>query len=249
MEFKTVIITMISAPNPNADEVKLSVSLSGDPRQQIPIYEDPRRACTFFFTVDKAVAPSLCLKFQIDRANSTCLEKDVGTVDVPVGDLFVNGSSGDVRQEALSYQVRSSSGETKGVLGFYCQLVTSYPAAAASHASRSVAAYPPPTHGAPPPPLGYAPAAYPPAGGISAPPAAYPYWYPAPPPAAYTPPPTAYPPPPTAYPYWYPAPPPAGYPHAGCTPPGHGSSGSNGFVLTLVGQLLANVISQALFGG
>ncbi|KAI6684674.1 hypothetical protein NL676_030587 [Syzygium grande] len=121
MEFWTLMITMISAPNPKADDVYLFVSLSGDesnPKQHIPIYEDPRWAYTFFFTVDKAVAPSFCLKFQIEKANSTCLEKDAGKVDVPVGDLFVKGSAGDVKPEALSYVVRSSSGRPRAFSDF-----------------------------------------------------------------------------------------------------------------------------------
>ncbi|KAI6684554.1 hypothetical protein NL676_030467 [Syzygium grande] len=203
MEFWTLMISMISAPNPKADDVCLFVSLSSgesNPKQHIPIYEvgstDPRWAYTFFFTVDKAVAPAFCLKFQIEKANSTYLEKDVGKVDVPVGDLFVKCSAGDVKLEALSYEVRSSSGETRGVLRFYCQLlppqlVTSYPAAAAPPASKLAAAYPPP-----PPPLGYQPGAYPPEAAYPPPQAPY-----HPPPAAYPPPPAAtYQPPPAAYP-------------------------------------------------
>ncbi|KAI6684676.1 hypothetical protein NL676_030589 [Syzygium grande] len=110
-ELWTLEITMISA----MDDVCLIVSLSGDQsklKQSHPVHKhgstNPWFGHTFVFPVDKAEAPSGYLKFKIEKANRTCLEKDVGEVDVPVRDLLVEAGPGDVKPKVLSYECPAS---------------------------------------------------------------------------------------------------------------------------------------------
>ncbi|KAF8038508.1 hypothetical protein BT93_B1147 [Corymbia citriodora subsp. variegata] len=106
-------------------------------------------------------------KLNIKKAKLTCLDEDAGEVHVPIRDLLRNAAAGHVKSEVLRYEVKSSSGETEGVLQFYCELVpppakkvgepvTVSPAATAPLASYMAAADPPPT-GAAPPPSWYSP--------------------------------------------------------------------------------------------
>ncbi|XP_056165262.1 protein SRC2 homolog [Syzygium oleosum] len=104
------------------------VSLCGDQRykkkQRTPVHEDggtsPRwdHALADPFTVDVAAASAghLNLKLKIKTRRTVKNNKDVGWVDVPVGELLEEGDDGEPR--ATSYAVSLPSGGTRGFLEF-----------------------------------------------------------------------------------------------------------------------------------
>ncbi|XP_057792185.1 protein SRC2 homolog [Salvia miltiorrhiza] len=200
MEYRRLNITVLSAQGLkdvnhfSKMDVYADVSIAGYPqsRQRTPIDKNsgtsPKWNHRMEFIVDEPylTKPGLSLLFQIRTQSTFGPDKDIGSVTVPVHDLFTPASASADR--TLDYQVVTPSGKPKGTLKFsykFGEKFTHQPET--KRAAEPVTAYPPPQYAYPPAqhPAGYGygqgyPAA-PPAGygygqgHAAAPPAGYGY--------------------------------------------------------------------------
>ncbi|KAL3843950.1 hypothetical protein ACJIZ3_001353 [Penstemon smallii] len=220
MEYRPLNISVISAEgikdmNVFAKmDVYTEVSLAGYPKSKKRTFVDkdcgtsPKWNHHMEFVVDEPylTKPGLSLVFQLMAESAVRSDKEIGSVTVPVDDLFQGNSSNE--DKTSEYQVRTASGKAKGTLKFAYNFGEKFtqqdekkkqadkPAMSYQnkHTDQPVTAYP--AGGAPPAP-------YPGMG--------YPPQYQTPPPGAYPGyPPQQGPPPPAGYGYQGP-PPPAGY--------------------------------------
>ncbi|XP_048136621.1 uncharacterized protein LOC125315502 [Rhodamnia argentea] len=141
----SVDITMISATNLKACNVRLAASLSGDQsdnKQRTPVHKKGSTANTwkdhtFKFTVREAAPLGTRLKFKIEKKEPFlnpffCFKKGsffgrkttyvVGEVDV-----LLYGRAGDMNPTVRSCEVRSSSLETVAVLKFSYKFSEQFP--------------------------------------------------------------------------------------------------------------------------
>lgn len=227
MECRPLDITLISATDLkdvnllSKMDVYAVVSLSGDSsvaksKQKTPVDKDsgpnPRWNYSMKFTIPDAAAKQNHLTLKIKLVSDRKFgDKEIGEVKVPVKELLDSYASSETSEKLVSYNVRLSSGKSKGTLSFSYKFGEKFtaPVYQQSHkkALEPVTAYPPTAHAGPSYAYPAQPAGYPPA-------VAYPY---APPTQAgygYQPPPVAapgygYPPYPAAQPgYGYAMPPP-----------------------------------------
>ncbi|XP_073308992.1 protein SRC2 homolog [Primulina huaijiensis] len=183
--------------------------------------------------------PGLSLLFQIKAESTIGSDKEVGSVTIPLDDLYKNNPSGD---KVVEYQVRTSSGKPKGSLKISYSFGEKFTqqTEAKKHTEEPMMAYPaapgagPSYPPQPYPGMGYPPQ-YPPAAGYPGYPPQGGYGYQAPPQGAY-----GYQPPPQGYGY------PAGY---AAYPPGQnpkknkmGMGGMGGMGMGLGAGLLGGLL-------
>ncbi|XP_073025455.1 protein SRC2 homolog [Primulina eburnea] len=127
MEYRRLNITVISAEGLkdvnmfSKMDVYTVVSIEGYPQSKKKTLVDkdcgthPKWNHRMEFIVDEPylTKPGLSLLFQIKAEGTIGSDKDVGSVIIPIDDLYRSNSSGDKVDE---YQVRTSSGKRKGSL-------------------------------------------------------------------------------------------------------------------------------------
>ncbi|KAG9443761.1 hypothetical protein H6P81_015101 [Aristolochia fimbriata] len=259
MEYRPLEITIVSAKDLkdvnvfSKMETYAVVSLGSDPRtaQRTRTDKEGGKSPTWNFpvkfSVDEAAAQQNRLSLRVlIRAERSLGDRDVGEVHVPVKELLDSPGDGKAPQ-FVSYQVRRSSGRSKGVLNFsykFGEKITAplaEPPSFAPPVSKSdepVMAYPPGSSSGyqyPPPPHG---GGYPPA---AAAPAGYSY---VPPPPGYG---YGYPPPPQ-HGYGYPPPPQHGYGYPGQVVQPQGAPRKNKLGMGLGAGLLGGALGGLLIG-
>ncbi|KAH6772506.1 hypothetical protein C2S52_004693 [Perilla frutescens var. hirtella] len=205
MEYRKLNITLLSAQGLkdvkkfSKMDVYADVSIAGYPqsRQRTPVDKNsgtsPKWNHRMEFVVDEPylTKPGLSLLFHL-KTESTFGDKDIGTVTVPIHDLFRPDSTAADR--VVDYQVVTTSGKPKGTLKFSYRFGEKFThhQPEVKRSDEPVTAYPPPQYaypagqhpGAayPPPPqaaAGYGYGAYPQASGYGqgyqAPPPGYGY--------------------------------------------------------------------------
>ncbi|PIN07907.1 hypothetical protein CDL12_19518 [Handroanthus impetiginosus] len=214
MEYRPLKITVIKAEG--IKDVKLfskmdvyaEVSIAGYPQSKKRTFVDknsgtnPKWNYKLEFIVDEPylTKPGLSLLFQLKDESTFGSDKEIGSVTVPIHELFRPDSNED---RVVEYQIHTPSGKPKGTLKFSYhfgekftqqqaeakrhvdQPVTAYPAAPYSSAPYPGNGYPPqypPHHQYAPPPPGYG--AYPQTSGYGYQPPPPGYGYP---PAGYAP--------------------------------------------------------------
>ncbi|KAI3445353.1 hypothetical protein Pfo_002018 [Paulownia fortunei] len=181
MEYRPLNITVISADG--LKDVKLfskmdvyaEVSIAGYPQSKKRTFvdkncgTDPKWNHRMEFIVDEPylTKPGLSLLFQLKAERSFGSDKEIGSVTVPVHELFKPDSEAEDR--VVEYQLHTTSGKPKGSLKFSFRFgekftqqveakhradepVTAYPAAAPYASGSGYAAGPHPGVGYPPPP-------------------------------------------------------------------------------------------------
>ncbi|PIN09272.1 hypothetical protein CDL12_18139 [Handroanthus impetiginosus] len=276
MEYRPLNITVIKAEG--LQDVKLfskmdvyaEVSIAGYTQSKKMTFVDknsgtsPKWNCKMEFIVDEPyrTKSSLSLLFQLKAQHTLGSDKEIGSVTVPINELFRPDSNED---RVVEYQIHTPSGIPKGTLKFsyhFGEKFTQQQAEAKRHVDKPVTGtlaaphweapypangyppqYPPPQqYPPPPPPPGYG--AYPQTSG---------YGYQLPPPGyGYPPPGYAHPPPGYGYPPpGYAHPPPAyGYPPPGYAPYGEpnkmgmGSGPGLGLRPVLLGLVMGEMASD-----
>ncbi|CAL5198873.1 unnamed protein product [Lathyrus oleraceus] len=162
MDYKTLQLNLASAKDLNnvnlfsKMQVYAVVSISGDPvnneRTKTPLDREggPNPAWNFSvkLTFNESLARQnrLTLEINLRCSGSLAIDKDVGSVQVPLGELLKQTGDGKTFQH-VSYQVRKPSGKPKGSFNFSYKVtdplnqkaepvtVTGYPSPAVGSAS------------------------------------------------------------------------------------------------------------------
>lgn len=215
MEYRPLNITVVSAEGIkdvnhfSKMDVYAEVSIAGYPQSKKKTFVDkncgtsPKWNHRMEFIVDEPylTKPGLNLLFQLKADSTFGSDKEIGTVNVPIHDLFKPNSSED---KFVEYQVLTPSGKPKGSLKISYRFGEKFAqqAEAKRHADEPMTAYPAPPYASgsgyaagpgphpgmgyppPPPPAGYGYGAYPQTSGG--------YGYQPPPPPGYGYPPAGY---------------------------------------------------------
>ncbi|KAL8545587.1 hypothetical protein ACS0TY_005645 [Phlomoides rotata] len=213
MEFRPLNINVISAEGLkdvkkfSKMDVYAEISLAGYPQSKKRTFVDknsgsnPKWNHRMEFIVDEPylTKPGLSLLFVLKTESTFSMDKEIGSVTVPIDELFKPDSFSEER--TIDYKVVTSSGKPKGTLKFSYRFGDKFSADAKRAVDEPPIAYPAPAHasgsgyghpgmgyptpGPPPPAPGYGYGAYPQTSGG--------YGY-QPPPPAYGYPPAGYPP-------------------------------------------------------
>lgn len=166
MEYRRLNITVASAQGLkdvnrfSKMDVYADVSIAGYPqsRQRTPVDKDcgpsPKWNHRMEFVVDEPylTKPGLSLLFQLKAESTFGSDKEIGSVTVPIHELFTPDSASADR--TVEHQVITPSGKPKGTLKFtykFGEKFTHQQPEAKKHVEEPVTAYPPPQYAYPPP--------------------------------------------------------------------------------------------------